>query len=178
MALRGLQNGLGEAGGNAGVHGHGGDCAHPLAPPCPELPPRMAPIDEVRLAFNPQTLSVLNAVLGLVMFGVALIAGGITALVLARHLRHGPVILGGVVAGALVFASLSHMTAAAFSAAALAVVGLAGGMVISLVVAGIQARARSPARAGNGRGAVGGAGGQSDGSTAPVMKTAGGPVNG
>lgn len=80
-----------------------------------------------------------GAYLGLL--ALSLIAGGITALVLARHLRHGPVILGGVVAGALVFASLSHMTAAAFSAAALAVVGLAGGMVISLVVAGIQARA-------------------------------------
>ena len=32
----------------------------------------MAPIDEVRLAFTPQTLTLLNAVLGLVMFGVAL----------------------------------------------------------------------------------------------------------
>lgn len=32
----------------------------------------MTPIDEVRLAFNPQTLTLLNAVLGLVMFGVAL----------------------------------------------------------------------------------------------------------
>jgi bile acid:Na+ symporter, BASS family len=32
----------------------------------------MAPIDQVQLSFNPQTLSVLNAVLGLVMFGVAL----------------------------------------------------------------------------------------------------------
>jgi BASS family bile acid:Na+ symporter len=32
----------------------------------------MAPIDQVHLSFNPQTLTVLNAVLGLVMFGVAL----------------------------------------------------------------------------------------------------------
>lgn len=32
----------------------------------------MTPIDEVRLAFNPHTLTLLNAVLGLVMFGVAL----------------------------------------------------------------------------------------------------------
>ncbi len=32
----------------------------------------MAPIDQVQLAFNPQTLRALNAVLGLVMFGVAL----------------------------------------------------------------------------------------------------------
>jgi BASS family bile acid:Na+ symporter len=32
----------------------------------------MAPIDQVQLSFNPQTLTVLNAVLGLVMFGVAL----------------------------------------------------------------------------------------------------------
>lgn len=32
----------------------------------------MAPIDQVQLSFNPQTLTLLNAVLGLVMFGVAL----------------------------------------------------------------------------------------------------------
>jgi BASS family bile acid:Na+ symporter len=32
----------------------------------------MAPIDQVHLSFDPQTLTVLNAVLGLVMFGVAL----------------------------------------------------------------------------------------------------------
>jgi BASS family bile acid:Na+ symporter len=32
----------------------------------------MAPIDQVQLSFNPQTLAILNAVLGLVMFGVAL----------------------------------------------------------------------------------------------------------
>ena len=35
----------------------------------------MAPIDQVQLSFNPQTLTVLNAVLGLVMFGVALEEG-------------------------------------------------------------------------------------------------------
>lgn len=80
-----------------------------------------------------------GAYLGLL--ALSLIAGGITALALARRLRHGPVILGGVVVGGLVFASLSHIANPAFSAAALAGVGLAGGMVISLVVAGIQARA-------------------------------------
>lgn len=32
----------------------------------------MAPIDQVQLSFNPQTLTLLNSVLGLVMFGVAL----------------------------------------------------------------------------------------------------------
>ena len=32
----------------------------------------MAPIDQVQLSFNPETLRILNAVLGLVMFGVAL----------------------------------------------------------------------------------------------------------
>jgi bile acid:Na+ symporter, BASS family len=32
----------------------------------------MAPIDQVQLSFNPQTLTLLNIVLGLVMFGVAL----------------------------------------------------------------------------------------------------------
>jgi BASS family bile acid:Na+ symporter len=32
----------------------------------------MASIDQVQLSFNPHTLALLNAVLGLVMFGVAL----------------------------------------------------------------------------------------------------------
>jgi bile acid:Na+ symporter, BASS family len=32
----------------------------------------MIPIDEVRLNFNPQTLALLNVILGFVMFGVSL----------------------------------------------------------------------------------------------------------
>lgn len=94
-----------------------------------------------KLARDVLGLSELQRGAYLGLLALSLIAGGITALALARRLRHGPVILGGVVLGGLVFASLSQIADPAFSAAALAGVGLAGGMVISLVVAGIQARA-------------------------------------
>ncbi|MFO1263177.1 MAG: MFS transporter [Rhodoferax sp.] len=80
-----------------------------------------------------------GAYLGLL--ALSLIAGGITALALARQVHHGVAIFSGIVLGCLVFASLSQITAPILSAALLACVGLAGGMVISLVVAGIQARA-------------------------------------
>lgn len=80
-----------------------------------------------------------GAYLGLL--ALSLIAGGVTALALAKRVHHGVVIFGGIAMGGMVFASLSQITVAALSAAALACVGLAGGMVISLVVAGIQARA-------------------------------------
>src|SRR5665647_2920211 len=45
-----------------------------MAPTGTSTPRRhtMAPIDQVHLSFNPQTLAILNAVLGLVMFGVEL----------------------------------------------------------------------------------------------------------
>lgn len=80
-----------------------------------------------------------GAYLGLL--ALALISGGVTALVLARRMRHGVVILGGVGTGGLVFALLSHITAPVLSAGALTCVGLVGGLVISLVVSGIQVHA-------------------------------------
>jgi MFS family permease len=72
---------------------------------------------------------------------LSLIAGGITALALRQRVHHGGVILGGIVVGGVVFAWLGQIGHTALSATALAGVGLAGGLVISLVVAGIQARA-------------------------------------
>ena len=80
-----------------------------------------------------------GAYLGLL--ALSLIVGGVSALALARRVHHGGVMLGGIVAGSLVFASLSLTAEVPFSAAGLACVGIAGGMVISLVVSGIQAQA-------------------------------------
>ncbi len=80
-----------------------------------------------------------GAYLGLL--ALSLIAGGITALALAKRVAHGRVMFTGIVLGGLVFASLSRIGAVPVSALALAGIGLCGGMVISLVVAGIQARA-------------------------------------
>ena len=80
-----------------------------------------------------------GAYLGLM--ALSLITGGITALVLARRVHHGLVIFAGIIATYLVFASLSQITSVAMSAATLACVGIAGGMVISLLVSGIQAQA-------------------------------------
>ena len=47
----------------------------------------------------------------------------------------------GTVTASLLFASLSHWSSAAASAAALGGMGLLGGMVISFVIAGIQGQA-------------------------------------
>ncbi len=80
-----------------------------------------------------------GAYLGLL--ALSLIAGGVSALALARRVHHGGVMFAGIAGGGLVFASLGQIGGVALSALALAVVGLAGGLVISLVVSGIQARA-------------------------------------
>jgi MFS family permease len=80
-----------------------------------------------------------GAYLGLM--ALSLITGGISALVLAPRVHHGLVIFAGIIATYLVFASLSQITSVALSATTLACVGIAGGMVISLVVSGIQAHA-------------------------------------
>ena len=80
-----------------------------------------------------------GAYLGLM--ALSLIVGGISALVLARRVHHGLVVFAGIIATYLVFASLGQITTVALSAATLACAGITGGMVISLVVSGIQAQA-------------------------------------
>jgi len=80
-----------------------------------------------------------GAYLGLL--AISLIIGGVLALLLARRLHHGRTILGGVALGGLVFALLGAISSPLLSALALAGVGMLGGMVISLVVAGIQTQA-------------------------------------
>ena len=80
-----------------------------------------------------------GAYLGLMAF--CLIVGGVLALMLARRLHHGHTILGGVVVGSLLFALLSIVSTPMLSALVLACVGVTGGMVVSLVVSGIQGQA-------------------------------------
>jgi MFS family permease len=80
-----------------------------------------------------------GAYLGLL--ALSLIAGGVSALLLARRVHHGLVVLAGIIATYLVFALLGQITSVALSIATLACVGITGGMVISLVVSGIQAQA-------------------------------------
>jgi len=80
-----------------------------------------------------------GAYLGLL--ALSLIVGGVSALALARRVHHGWVMFGGVVGGSLLFAALSQITRVSLSAAGLACVGVAGGMVVSLLVSGIQAQA-------------------------------------
>ena len=80
-----------------------------------------------------------GAYLGLL--ALALILGGVSALALARRVHHGQVMFIGIVAGSVVFAALGQVTQAPVSAIGLACIGVAGGMVISLVVAGIQVQA-------------------------------------
>lgn len=75
------------------------------------------------------------------LMALALIAGGLAALLLGKHLHHGAAIFLGTVAASLLFASLSHWGSAAASATALGGMGLLGGMVISFVIAGIQGQA-------------------------------------
>jgi MFS family permease len=80
-----------------------------------------------------------GAYLGLL--ALCLIVGGVLALGLARRLHHGHTILGGVMLGSLLFALLSIISTPILSALALACVGVLGGMVVSLLVSGIQAQA-------------------------------------
>lgn len=85
-----------------------------------------------------------GAYLGLM--ALSLIVGGVSALALARRVHHGRTILGGVLAGSLLFALLATVQQAWLSALLLAAVGLLGGLVISLVVAGIQLQAPAALR--------------------------------
>jgi MFS family permease len=80
------------------------------------------------------------------LMALTLIAGGISALMLGKHLRHGATIFAGTITASLLFASLSYWTGATASATALGGVGLLGGMVISFIIAGIQGHAPEATR--------------------------------
>lgn len=80
------------------------------------------------------------------LMALTLIAGGVSALVLGKHLHHGAAIFVGTITASLLFASLSYWTSAAASATALGGMGLLGGMVISFIIAGIQGQAPEATR--------------------------------
>lgn len=80
------------------------------------------------------------------LMALTLIAGGISALLLGKHLHHGAAIFVGTITASLLFASLSYWTSAAVSATALGGMGLLGGMVISFIIAGIQGQAPEATR--------------------------------
>ncbi len=99
-----------------------------------------------KLAREVLQLSELQRGAYLGLLALSLIVGGVTALALNRRVHHGRVMFGGILAGCLVFASLGQIGSVALSATGLACVGIAGGMVISLVVSGIQAHAPAALR--------------------------------
>jgi MFS family permease len=80
-----------------------------------------------------------GAYLGLM--ALTLIAGGVSALLLGKHLHHGKAIFVGTVTASLLFATLGYWSGAGASATALGGMGMLGGMVISFVIAGIQGQA-------------------------------------
>ncbi|MBK9572349.1 MAG: MFS transporter [Rhodoferax sp.] len=75
------------------------------------------------------------------LMALTLIAGGVSALLLGKHLHHGAAIFVGTLTACLLFASLGYWSSAAVSATVLGGMGLLGGMVISFVIAGIQGQA-------------------------------------
>ena len=75
------------------------------------------------------------------LMALTLIAGGVSALLMGKHVHHGAAIFVGTMTASLLFASLSFWSHAAASSSALSGMGLLGGMVISFVIAGIQGQA-------------------------------------
>jgi MFS family permease len=80
-----------------------------------------------------------GAFLGLM--AIALIFGGVLALLLAKRVHHGNTIFPGICVGGLIFASLSQWRDPLAASFALFSIGIISGFVISLIVAGIQQQA-------------------------------------
>lgn len=75
------------------------------------------------------------------LMALSLIIGGIGALVVSKRVHVGKTIFIGTVLACLCFASLSQWHSPALSATFLTLMAVLGGMVISLIVAGIQSQA-------------------------------------
>ncbi len=80
------------------------------------------------------------------LMALTLIAGGVSALLLRKHLHHGVAIFAGTAGASMLFASLGYWADAAASATALGAMGVIGGLVISFIVAGIQGQAPAALR--------------------------------
>ena len=99
-----------------------------------------------KLAATRLALSELQRGAFLGTLALALIVGGVIALAVARRAHHGRTILGGTVLAGVLLAALGVAPTAAAAVALLAGVGIAGGLALSLIVAGIQANAPEPVR--------------------------------
>lgn len=99
-----------------------------------------------KLAATRLALSELQRGAFLGTLALALIVGGVVALAVARRAHHGHTILGGTVLAGVLLAALGIAPTAAVAVALLAGVGIAGGLALSLIVAGIQANAPEPVR--------------------------------
>lgn len=80
-----------------------------------------------------------GAYLGLL--AISLILGGVLALAWGKRLHHGRAIFAGIFVACALFATLAAIELTALSALVLCGVGMLGGMVISLVISGIQTHA-------------------------------------
>ena len=77
---------------------------------------------------------------------LSLIAGGLLALGLARRVHHGHAIFAATTSAGLALAALGSTHDARVAVGLLCAVGVAGGLALSLIVAGIQAGAAAPVR--------------------------------
>ncbi|MBI2383356.1 MAG: MFS transporter [Gammaproteobacteria bacterium] len=94
-----------------------------------------------RLARSRLGLDELGQGLYLGLLALSLIVGGVACLALARRVHHGRTILWGTAAAGVAFAALGASSVLGLSAALLGLIGIAGGVVVSLIAAGIQANA-------------------------------------
>ncbi len=77
---------------------------------------------------------------------LALIAGGVVALVAAHRAHNGRLVLGATIAAGVALAALGSVSMVAPAVALLCAVGIAAGLALSLIVAGIQAQAADATR--------------------------------
>jgi MFS family permease len=92
-----------------------------------------------RLAGSQLMLSEMERGSYLGVLALALIVGGVLCMALSRWLHHGLTILSGVLIAGLSIAAISQITAPVTSGVVLLFAGTVGGMVVSLIVAGLQA---------------------------------------
>ncbi len=92
-----------------------------------------------RLASSQLQLDGIERGIYLGTLALALLVGGILCMALKRRIHDGSTILAGILASGIAIIFLSQISSPSFSAIVLLVAGIIGGMVVSLIVAGLQA---------------------------------------
>ncbi len=92
-----------------------------------------------RLASSQLQLEGIERGIYLGTLALALLVGGVLCMALKRRIHDGSTILAGILASGVAVIFLSQISSPAFSAFILLVSGIIGGMVVSLIVAGLQA---------------------------------------